>query len=443
MKGHEIALELQLHREEVKEREYFVVYKLDNATPQAYASEDGTLIMSELPPGVHALAVQLLTREGLPLTAMETKSFQVGEKLLISPETSEAARSWYSVYPRHLLIRRHVLKLRGNEVAAELTGMAAGIAGVAEEPESQFTRRLNKLPGDAQICPSKYLLYRSPVHGLNNQKLDVFNAVAVANAIGRVLVLPYLFGGLLDGGESDVFGFGEVWDIGALKRNLAEYVCFATFDDLAKMEEYNDDVVRVVEHGTLQGLEFYSELFGGIQEKFVMLDRPEGMLSQFPLDIQNLPEVTSQIRQGEEWREAKRRSATNIAPSLLVTNSSNVIKNSFFSTRFARRSLRVFASNKGKSGLDCWRDVRGGRRVVGPALESGGGLGEALRRQGVGALWKRELLLWSKGSWFEAAGVPWPAPECQEGLRGRGGRDLRRGDKRRVECGVGDGRKGC
>ena len=59
--------------EGLAETEYFVVYKLDNATPQAYASKDGTLVMSELPPGVHTLVVQLLTGEGLPLTVQQTK----------------------------------------------------------------------------------------------------------------------------------------------------------------------------------------------------------------------------------------------------------------------------------------------------------------------------------------------------------------------------------
>ena len=210
------------------------------------------------------------------------------------------------------MVRRYVLKLRGNEVAAELTRLAMGMAGVVERPDSQFTKRLQALHSGEHSCPSKYLLYRSPVHGLNNQKLDVFNAVAMANAIGRVLVLPYLFGGLLDGGENDVMSFADVWDVEVLKKKLAKDVCFATFKDLAEIKDYSDDIVRVVEHGTLQSLDYYSNLFEGIHEKFVLLDRPEGMLSQFPLDVQNLPEITSQVRSALQFSPRIRERAESV-----------------------------------------------------------------------------------------------------------------------------------
>ena len=154
------------------------------------------------------------------------------------------------------------------------------------------------------------MLYRSPIHGLNNQKYDLLGALAVAITVQRTLVLPYLFSDLLTGSDPTVVSFGDVFDVEWLKDKLLGVGgCFVTFEEFGVLEPAFDEVdVVMLEHGSIETLPYYTALFSEVEERFVMLDRPRKVMAQFPVNVNELKGVVDgQLLRGALRPNAKLR----------------------------------------------------------------------------------------------------------------------------------------
>jgi len=270
-----------------------VVYQLDSNKPSSFASSL-TLTMDSLSPGSHSISVILLFDDGyVPLTKMTTSHFTIGRLIKILPSTEASTNAWYSVYPNHLWVRNIVystVNKMGLEAAASV--FVAEQEGVKRLGEGYSFTTLSTKTG---ACPDKYILYRTPIHGLNNQKIDIMSAIAIANQVGRTLVLPHLFADLMQT-QNEVLTFGQVFDAEHLAKSLSEFVCFTTFDEIEKFKDYADEKVEILWHGNLQNLDFYDNLFSGTSNKYVMLDRPQQEMAQFPMNMMYLPEMAAEIR---------------------------------------------------------------------------------------------------------------------------------------------------
>ena len=280
-----------------------IIYKLDDIVPQILPSLS-SLEMGMLPRGVHSLTLQLADAvSGEPLSEELVRPFQVGEIVReIGP--------WYTIYPHHLYIRARVhdyvnvnVNVNDGERDGERDRAIALSMNIPPPPSSDVTRPLRKL--SASACPSSYLLYRTPIHGLTNQKIDVLNAIIIANLVGRTLVLPYLFADLISSGGAgmgEVVDFGEVFDVEFLKVQLEGNSCFATMAEVElelELDERGNVKIPTLQHGNLEQLSFYTNLFNQdafSDAKYVLLDRPSGELAQFPLNTMNLPSMSSEVR---------------------------------------------------------------------------------------------------------------------------------------------------
>lgn len=137
------------------------------------------------------------------------------------------------------------------------------------------------------------LLYRTPVHGLNNQKLDVLGALSISLYAGRSLVLPYLFSDLLSGERPGGVPFEDVFDVAFLNA-AAPDLCATTFPALPDLDESG---VLVLPHGGLEEPSYYVALLADVPAATpVMLDRPPDLLAQFPLNLRSAPDLTARLR---------------------------------------------------------------------------------------------------------------------------------------------------
>jgi hypothetical protein len=122
------------------------------------------------------------------------------------------------------------------------------------------------------------------------------SAIAIANRVGRTLVLPHLFGDLMQT-TNEILTFNRVFDADHLVDALEGYVCFASFPTLENFEDYEESKVKILHHGSMESLGFYARLLEGLgEEKYVMLDRPVEELAQFPVNMMYLPEIAREIR---------------------------------------------------------------------------------------------------------------------------------------------------
>mgnify|MGYP000105844734 FL=1 len=305
-----------------------LVHKLNDVLPQVLPSGQ-TLLMSDLPHGVHTLEVQLVDGgSGDAVSRRIETTFQVGEIVPFLPSgvdvdnvvmiearkgASESTRSWYSVYPHHLPLRNLVLGIDDFDDGSDKSG---------EEEENGNNPRmdLSQFP-EITICPTDYLLYRTPIHGLNNQRVDVINAVIIAAHVGRTLVLPYLFGDLISSGEGGggVVDFGDVFDVEFTKMKLEGKVCVVTFDEMVERAESAQEVAdKVVDeivgkmvtlrHSNLETIEYYRNLFAGSEGiSHILLDRPIDQLTHFPLNTMNLPVMSASVRNSLRFSSEIRR----------------------------------------------------------------------------------------------------------------------------------------
>ena len=289
-----------------------IVYKLDSNKAQSFSS-GFSLQMDSLLVGSHTLTVQVLSDEknnaGAPITSRMSVSFTIGELLTLLPSTPASTNSWYSVYPWHLYVRSFVFTTI-NPIPIQAVASNADAASLRFTPPSEPLQTTLRPLLSSSSCPSTYLLYRSPIHGLNNQKIDIMSAVAIANTVNRTLVLPYLFADLLQT-KNEVLDFGEVFDSKYLKDALSEFVCLATFEELGS--DFTDDAVVVLRHGSLQSLSYYDGLFGPhVHEKYVLLDRPVAELAQFPVNMMYLPALATQVRSALRPSPQLRHAASEI-----------------------------------------------------------------------------------------------------------------------------------
>jgi hypothetical protein len=109
-----------------------------------------------------------------------------------------------------------VLALQGfHEEAMDSWRVAVGEVGEHRAPPHLRTLALLGWEG-----PRGYLGFHVMQGGLNNQIQEFAGMVAMANALGRTLVLPQLWSRDFVGREH-VLGFDRVFDVQALRRGLA------------------------------------------------------------------------------------------------------------------------------------------------------------------------------------------------------------------------------
>ena len=157
---------------------------------------DGTTLRWAHPPislgdftlGNHRLAVAVAADgDGWPL-ARASSGFFVGE---LGYTVRDKARTvYYALHPQELWHRVDVLRKLGFGHEARADAEAAA-ATIPESPSSSnLTAGIGGGSPAVDVCPNRFISFRNPMHGLNNQMLEVTAMVAIAKALGRTLVLP-------------------------------------------------------------------------------------------------------------------------------------------------------------------------------------------------------------------------------------------------------------
>jgi hypothetical protein len=195
----------------------------------------------------------------------------------------------------------------GDRAASDDVSKLYNVRATEEVPEVMYSTT------SAAPCPDKYLLYRTPIHGLNNQKSDVIAAIALSKALNRTLLLPYLFTDLITSTNPTVTPFSKVFDVKHLKAvggGLGYCV-----DDFHEVTDIPTGDIRTVYQSSMESLQHYVRTLedsGFVDEQYVMIQRHPTKLSQLPVNLNVMPAVVADIRQGLRHSETIRDVADGV-----------------------------------------------------------------------------------------------------------------------------------